>query len=229
MYGPTYTGLPNPKPEHDPNNWYDCDSCMDYAPVMIATVDESGAIEGKECPDCRPILPAVAVMFGGLARVRCQTARCTCCADARLIVRYGGDNEEWWHADDETFAETYHVHVDSGSVCCDGPLDSWHVTRLCDLNWSYIFAGDASIGRERTPDRHDLWVQMVEQATPTYPYTEGSITVRRIGDRSSLLEAAWSEDTDEGHRGGTLRGCDDPWCDMGDRGQRDRFAEAMNY
>lgn len=36
----------------EPDNWYDCDDCLDYAKYLIAEIADNGDILSKRCSYC---------------------------------------------------------------------------------------------------------------------------------------------------------------------------------
>lgn len=142
---------------------------------------------------------------------------CCCCTEPRPMLRLGGDNEEWMHVDDATFAEHRHVHVDSSSRDCDGRTDHGHVYRIPSIR-------PEALSLSGEPAFADLWryLSMHEPRGAYSEFEETTITVR-----SDRVE--WTSTTEEGFAGGSLWVCEDTSCAHGASTYRDHSAEAMGY
>jgi hypothetical protein len=133
--------------------------------------------------------------------------RCTCHDTTdeppRFIDREGPD-AEWAHIDDETYAETAHIHVDFGGRDCDGPTGGSHIVRpLPDQ------------------DAIDMWSEHVQHMVSAHAI-EGRLTVV---DGT----AQWREVTDEGSRYRDARLCRDPECAYERATAYDVYAEMAGY
>lgn len=151
--------------------------------------------------------------------------RCTCCAEPRMVYRFGFHNDEWGHVDDETYAEVRHIHIDSSSSDCDGRYTRGNVTRLNTIRPEALrpdyLSGD--------PTWHDL-VTYVFRTTPTIWSGPTTIEVDATGDSNDGIPyLRWSTITDEGGVAGEARACDDPGCAYEDDEYRDHRAESMGY
>lgn len=157
--------------------------------------------------------------------------RCTCCENPRMVYRFGFDNDEWGHVDDETYAEVRHLHTESSSSDCDGRYSNARVTRLNSgiAKWA-LRPSRAMIGCENEePTWHDLVTFCFEQTAGIWggPTT---IEVDASGDSNDGVPyMRWHTVTDEGGASGQVRVCNDPWCAYDDDEQRDHRAESMGY
>jgi hypothetical protein len=180
-----------------------------------------------------PLARQAVYLFGAWAGVYVSTGVCTCCdqrAEAerehrseprpRHVFRYGGDNEEWGHLDDQTFAEVRHVHIDTGSRDCDSTYGGSHITRLNNAPCDWAICPGPN-GASRTPDMHDLWNYLCG-SLPSYSSGPTKIEVEDGQMR-------WHTDTDEGYYGGHARICSESWCAYDSDTFSDSTAESMNY
>ena len=99
-----------------------------------------------------------------------------------------------------------HAHWHSASRDCDGPFERYAV-----------------ITAEPDEDKFDFARRMLAVYSPA-PFEAGAtLTI------DAEYEWHWSAPTDEGFHGEHVQVCEDESCDLGERGQRDYYAEQMGY
>lgn len=145
-----------------------------------------------------------------IAEVDPAPVLCTCCYPGRPMIQ-PEPKGEWAHADDDTYAEVFHVHSDGESTDCDGRYSRSSVLRINTFN-----------ERAGVEDKSDLWRHAIESAMTTH----GRCTVQIDGEEHT---AEINENHDEGYRATSLRGCTDPGCAYDDSEFRDHRAEAAGY
>lgn len=139
---------------------------------------------------------------------------CTC-HNPPLDIHREGANDEWQHVIQSDFAYTYHVHEETNSRDCDGPLEVDRTHQI--TSWRYC------------KDEYDLWTVLVRFAVPAYGY---GVTVNIQNDpydKQGKQTCAVDETTDEGFHHISLRGCWDVDCAHEGSRHRDVYAEQMGY
>lgn len=134
-------------------------------------------------------------------------SKCTCHTDALPIF---GDGANWYHGVDGSLARVYHLHKEWQSYDCDGQYSG--------LSNFYPLNGE---------DRRELWENTLKLEISYSP-----ISARLVIEpyESDLMQATWSELTDEGSSGWELRECYDADCELlGQAHMRDHRAEAAGY
>ena len=111
-----------------------------------------------------------------------------------------------------------HAHVSIASADCDGPRTSHHVTVMNDEEIAE--SGKAYNDFSEIHFRERVVGDAVSPTTYRDGQT-GNLTIHEHGFE-------FHRDTDEGYHRVDVIWCEDD-CDLGERGQRDYFAEAMNY
>jgi hypothetical protein len=147
--------------------------------------------------------------------------RCCCHTDDRFVMRWGGDNEEWFHVGDVTYAEMRHIHVDSSESDCDGRYDHGAIYTINSIRPEALRPAYLRSEGVPSPDFRDLWMYMVRHEPPLHG---DDVTLHVHADR-----ADWSYTTDEGGGGGQMQVCDGKWCDLNEHLFRDRTAERAGY
>lgn len=110
---------------------------------------------------------------------------------------------------------TLHAHVETASADCDGPLYR---------HWVEEFNSDEiAESKKDVNDFSDIHFMNRVFTNNCGPYAVNMMTVK-VDDEGF----EWQEQTEEGYRSGHVIWCRDD-CDLGERGQRDVFAEAAGY
>ena len=114
--------------------------------------------------------------------------------------------------------ETAHAHIDTASVDCDGPFYREYT----------VFVSDEAKAKSAACEGvNDFWEIEFRQEILTSQVSVYSVEygLTMKADESGF---EWTEATDEGHRSGQVRWCDDESCDES-YSQRDVYAEMMGY
>lgn len=111
-----------------------------------------------------------------------------------------------------------HAHINTHSVDCDGPRSSHYVETMIDSEIAE--SGQVYNDFSEIHFRERVLGNIVDTTT----YRDGQT------GRAEFTEHGFSfwRDTDEGGNRAEVIWCEDD-CDLGMRGQRDYFAEAMGY
>lgn len=111
-----------------------------------------------------------------------------------------------------------HAHVSTSSADCDGPMDRHYVIEQNDderAESGQVYNDFSEINfRERV-------LGSIVSLTTLVDGMEGTVRIHEHG-------FDWSRPTDEGYESAEVIWCEDD-CDLGERGQRDYFAEAAGY
>lgn len=109
-----------------------------------------------------------------------------------------------------------HAHVSTYSVDCDGPMSRDYVLTMDD--------------EERASDFGDITFRNRVLCSIVSAYTcwDGTLKVQSDEMEGLTKTLDWTETTEEGGRTAHAQFCEDD-CDTEESGQRDYFAEAMNY
>lgn len=119
-----------------------------------------------------------------------------------------------------TTSFSLHAHVATASSDCDGPMYRDFIEQPNDLEIAEHNEGEAR-GYNNFADLH-FKERVLGNHVSMHSEYGVEVKVTRDGFRSH-------EVTDEGYRQAEVRWCEDPGCDPEERGQRDVFAEMMNY
>ena len=152
-----------------------------------------------------------------------QSGFCSC-HDGRPITREN-DDAEWMHCDDETYADTFHIHFEHKSRDCDGRYSRGCVYTLDDCASSPWWQVMKDLLRREDPTSDDLW----EWISPAPQRTSGQYaTIHIVYGPDSIAVTIGDE---EGGSTGLYTECNDgDCCEHPERNYyRDHSAESAGY